>query len=152
MKKTKLSVGLLAAAFLLFTGAAPRESGYSSVPEKRRSLSSRGELTEIREESVKPTEVFKNGVQELALIATDLGYLPARLIVRKNIPVRLFLTSASSTTSCFMLDEFKVGEMPIRKSIPAQTAQEVQFMPTQAGSYEFYCPVNDIHGALIVRD
>jgi heme/copper-type cytochrome/quinol oxidase subunit 2 len=137
-----------ACAFALLTGAAPRESGYSSVPQKREAIGSKDDIRVLRDEAVKPAEVFKNGLQEVSLIISDTGYLPARLIVRKNIPVRLYLTSASPSTLCFILDEFKV-----QKGVATQTVEVVDLMPTKAGEYKFYCPVNDIHyGSLVVRD
>lgn len=136
-----------ACAFVLLTGAAPRESGYASVPQKREALGSQDDLREVRESAVKPEEVFKNGVQEVSLIATDTGYLPARIMVRKDIPVRLFITSASSSTLCFIMDEFS-----IKKGVATQVVEEVRFLPTKAGQYKFYCPVKEIQGSVVVRD
>jgi heme/copper-type cytochrome/quinol oxidase subunit 2 len=136
-----------AGAFLILTGAAPRESGYSGVPQKREARGSEDDLRVVREDAVKPEEVFKNGVQEVSLIATDTGYLPARILVRKDIPVRLFITSASSSTLCFIMDEFS-----IKKGVATQVVEEVRFLPTKAGQYKFYCPVKEIQGSVVVRD
>lgn len=134
-------------AFTVLAGAAPRESGYSEIPKKREALGGKDDLRKVRDDAVKPEEVFKNGVQEVALIATDTGYLPSRVIVRKNIPVRLFLTSASASTLCFVMDEFS-----LKKGIAAQTVEELRFLPTRAGTYRFYCPVKEIQGSVVVRD
>jgi heme/copper-type cytochrome/quinol oxidase subunit 2 len=143
MKWCLLSLLLPGLAF----GATPSDSGYAEIPKKREAFGSKNEPRSIRDEAVRPEEVFKNGVQEVALVATDTGYLPSRIIVRRNIPVRLFLTSASAKHLCFVLDEFS-----LRRGVPAQGVEEVRFLPTAAGQYKFYCPVQEIEGALVVRD
>jgi plastocyanin domain-containing protein len=145
MQLWKIAAGLF--VLLLFSGAAPSDSGYSNVPQKREALGSRDDIQSIREESVKPEEVFKHGVQEFSLIATDTGYLPSRLIVRRNIPVRLFLTSGSSRTLCFVMDDFS-----LRRGVSPQQVEEIRFLPTRSGQYKFYCPVNEIQGSVVVRD
>jgi heme/copper-type cytochrome/quinol oxidase subunit 2 len=137
----------VACAFALLAGAAPRESGYSAIPQKKEAFGGKNDVLVVREEAVKPAEVFKNGLQEVSLIINETGYLPARLIVRKNIPVRLYLTSASPSTLCFILDDFKV-----QKGVATQTVEVIDLMPTKAGEYRFYCPVKEIHGSLVVRD
>jgi plastocyanin domain-containing protein len=128
-------------------GAAPLNSGYSDIPQKRDVYRSTDEFHPILDKSVRPEEVYKNGVQEISLIATDTGYLPSRLIVRANIPVRLYITSASARTFCFVLDEFS-----LRKGVENQRVVEVNFLPTKPGHYRFYCPVKEIQGELVVRD
>jgi len=145
MQPFKIVIGLL--AILVFTGAAPSQSGYSDVPKKKEAFGSRNDFSEIREDSVRPEEVFKNGVQEFSLIATDTGYLPSRLIVRRGIPVRLFLTSASARTLCFVMDDFS-----LRKGVAPQQVEEIRFLPTKSGQYKFYCPVQEIQGSVTVRD
>lgn len=141
--KTLLIVAVC--AFLI--AAAPNNSGYSNIPKKKEALGSNGDLREIREESVKPEEVYKHGVQEFAVIASETGYFPQRLIVRRNIPVRVFLTSSSPKALCFIMDDFN-----IKKGFANQAMEEVRFLPTKAGQYKFYCPVQEIEGTVIVRD
>ncbi|MCM2324776.1 MAG: hypothetical protein NDJ90_16070, partial [Oligoflexia bacterium] len=41
------------------------------------------------------TSVARRGVQEVALIAGDLGYFPKTVFVNRDVPVRLFVTGAS---------------------------------------------------------
>ena len=81
------------------------------------------------------------------MIASDTGYYPTKIIVRKNIPVHLFLTSSSSSALCFVMDSFF-----IRKGVAAHGLEEVHFLPTKAGQYKFYCPVKEIEGSIVVRD
>jgi hypothetical protein len=127
--------------------AAPSKSGYESVPKKKKGVTSTGGLQDVSEESVKPEEVYKHGVQEISVIATDTGYHPARIYVRRNIPVHLFLTSASPSKLCFVMDEFQ-----IRKGVMIQQVDQVNFLPTKVGEYKFYCPVSEISGSVVVRD
>lgn len=134
-------------AFTFLTAATPSNSNYSGVPQKREALGSNQDVQSVREESVKPEEVYKHGVQEVSIIATDTGYLPSKVFVRRNIPVKLFLTSSSARKLCFMMDDFSV-----RKGVSNQTVEQVSFLPTKPGQYRFYCPVQEIEGQVIVRD
>lgn len=140
--------GILAVlAFTALTGATPSSSDYSDVPKKKEAYGSREAVQPVREETVRPEEVYKHGVQEVSLIATDTGYHPARIYVRRNIPVHLFLTSASPSKLCFIMDDFQ-----IRKGVAIQQVEQVSFLPTRAGEYRFYCPVSEIKGSVVVRD
>ena len=87
------------------------------------------------------------GVQEIALIAGDLGYFPKTVFVTRDIPVRLYVTGASKSTLCIMMDTFQV-----RKQVRSNEIQEVEFTPREPGKYRFYCPVNGMEGSLVVRD
>lgn len=91
--------------------------------------------------------VTRKGVQEVALIASDLGYFPKTIFVTRDIPVRLFVTGSSKNTLCIMMDSFAV-----RKQVRSQRVEEIQFVPNQPGMYRFYCPVNGMEGTLVVKD
>lgn len=87
------------------------------------------------------------GVQEVALIAGDLGFFPKTVFVTRDIPVRMFVTGASRDTLCIMMDSFHV-----RKQVRANEIEEIQFTPTTPGKYRFYCPVNGMEGTMVVRE
>lgn len=87
------------------------------------------------------------GVQEIALIAGDLGYFPKTLFVNQSIPVRIFVTGASDHALCIMMDAFE-----IRKQVRKEKIEEIEFTPKSPGQYRFYCPVNGIEGTLVVRE
>ncbi len=89
----------------------------------------------------------RTGVQEVALIAADLGFFPKTVFVTRDIPVRLYITSASKKPLCMMLDDFQV-----RKQIRSQKIEEISFVPTHPGQYRFYCPINGMEGTLFVKD
>ncbi len=103
----------------------------------------------IQDEELSPTTVGKYGVQQKAIIASKNGYFPPRVIVRKNIPVRLYLTSLDTKSSCFV---FKHGEYTFRKGIDKGGLQVVTFLPEETGPFPFTCPIGNIEGTLIVRD
>jgi hypothetical protein len=94
-----------------------------------------------------PSTRSRSGVQEIALIAGDLGYFPKTIFVTKNIPVRLYVTGASRKPLCMMMDSFQ-----IRKQIRSQKVEEISFTPTTPGQFRFYCPVNGMEGTLLVKD
>jgi hypothetical protein len=129
------------------SGDASLKSGYASVPKKKGAVSSTEGLESVREDAVRPEEVYKHGVQEISVIATDTGFHPSRIYVRRNIPVHLFLTSASPSKLCFVMDDFQ-----IRKGVMIQQVDQVNFLPTKVGEYRFYCPVGEISGSVVVRD
>jgi plastocyanin len=89
----------------------------------------------------------RKGVQEVALIAGDLGFFPKTVFVSRDVPVRLFVTSASKNTLCIMMDSFQV-----RKQVRAQKIEEITFTPSTPGRYRFYCPVNGMEGTMIVKE
>ncbi|MBU6376150.1 MAG: cupredoxin domain-containing protein [Bdellovibrionales bacterium] len=91
--------------------------------------------------------VRRNGVQEIAVIAGDLGFFPRTVFVTQDIPVRLFVTGASKNALCIMMDSFNV-----RKQIRSQTIEEVSFTPDRPGKFRFYCPVNGAEGFIVVRE
>jgi plastocyanin domain-containing protein len=91
--------------------------------------------------------IRKKGVQEIALIAGDLGFFPKTFFVTRDIPVRLFVTGASKSTLCIMMDSFSV-----RKQVRSQKIEEITFTPGLPGQYRFYCPVNGMEGTMIVKE
>jgi plastocyanin len=91
--------------------------------------------------------VARKGVQEVSVIASDLGYFPKTVFVSRDVPVRMFVTSSSKNTLCIMMDSFQV-----RKQIKTQKIEEITFVPTVPGKYRFYCPVNGMEGSLVVKE
>ena len=138
---------LIVSAFVALSGAAPSKSGYEMISKKKAAIGSNEGVQTVREDAVKPEEVYKHGVQEISVIATDTGFHPTRIYVRKNIPVHLFLTSASPSKLCFVMDDFQ-----IRKGVSIQQVDQVNLLPTKTGEYKFYCPVGEIQGSIVVRD
>ena len=89
----------------------------------------------------------RNGVQEVAVIAGDLGFFPRTVFVTRDVPVRMFVTGASKNSLCMLMDSFQV-----RKQIKSQKIEEVSFTPNQPGRFRFYCPINGAEGFVVVRE
>jgi plastocyanin len=98
-------------------------------------------------ESRTASEMGRKGVQEVAIIASDLGYFPKTIFVSRDVPVRMFVTGSSKNTLCIMMDSFQV-----RKQIRSQKIEEITFTPSAPGKYRFYCPVNGMEGSLVVKE
>lgn len=120
--------------------SAPRET--TRAPERQMPGSEAFALVTDEPKPVKPG-VF----QEVSVIVSDHGYFPSRLFVTQNIPVRVYLTTPSKSTLCFMIDNWGV-----KKGITPGKVEEVNFVPDRAGNYRFYCPVKGIEGVLTVRE
>lgn len=89
----------------------------------------------------------RNGLQEVALIAGDLGFFPRTVFVTRDVPVRMYVTGASKNSLCILMDSFQV-----RKQVKSQKIEEVSFTPTQPGRFRFYCPINGAEGYMVVRE
>jgi|GEM_PF-2837188 len=89
----------------------------------------------------------KNGVQEIAIIAGDLGFFPKKIFVNRDMPVRLFVTGASRKNLCVLIDAFQV-----RRQVKSQKVEEVSFTPGTPGTFRMHCPINGIEGTLVVRE
>lgn len=91
--------------------------------------------------------IARRGVQEVSVIAGDLGFFPRTIFVTRDVPVRLFVTGASRGTLCFMMDSFQV-----RREIRSSKIEEITFTPGMPGRYRFYCPINGMEGSMIVKE
>lgn len=116
-------------------------------PAGERSAISKLDTAPVRAPELDRGSIRRKGVQEISLIAGDLGFFPKTIFVTPDIPVRLFITGASKNSLCLMMDSFQV-----RKQVRSQKIEEIMFTPTTAGRYRFYCPVNGTEGTLVVRE
>lgn len=134
----------------LITHEVSHESGgwaKSDDPAGEHSATSKLDTAPIKAPELDRGSIRRKGVQEISLIAGDLGFFPKTIFVTPDIPVRLFITGASKNSLCLMMDSFQV-----RKQVRSQKIEEVMFTPTTAGRYRFYCPVNGTEGTLVVRE
>ncbi len=105
-----------------------------------------GTPSSMANQNPKPSSPSRMGVQEIALIAGDLGFFPKTLFVTKDIPVRLFVTGSSKKSLCVMMDFFQ-----IRRQVRSQKIEEISFTPSAVGQFRFYCPINGMEGTLLVK-
>jgi len=140
----------------VFGGRLPASNGSMGDSEEMRG---RDEITNYRASPAGPGVMSgaskgaplgtlrRNGVQEVALIAGDLGFFPRTVFVTRDIPVRMYVTGASKNALCILMDSFQV-----RKQVKSQKIEEVSFTPTQPGKFRFYCPINGAEGYMVVRE
>lgn len=131
-------------------GRSPAGLQYTDGAESRPALSSSAMPKALSEPMATTTShlvASRKGVQEVAIIASDLGYFPKTLFVSRDVPVRLFVTGSSKNTLCIMMDSFT-----IRKQVRSQRIEEITFTPGVPGKYRFYCPVNGMEGTLVVKE
>lgn len=101
---------------------------------------------------VKPTQVATDatsvhGIQEQTITVKG-GYSPAVIRLKKGVPARLTFFR-DETTSCS--EEIVFPDFGIRRMLPAFENTIVELHPDEAGTYEFACGMNMLHGKLIVE-
>ena len=97
--------------------------------------------------TMKRTLREKKAYQEAALIVNDLGFFPSTLFVTQGVPVRLFVTGASKSSQCIIMDTFG-----IRRQIRSNKVEEVTFTPDQIGKFSFSCPMSGAKGTMVVKE
>jgi len=88
------------------------------------------------------------GVQEVT-IGVRGGYEPARVRVKRGVPVRLVF-DRQETSGCS--EEVVIPEFGIRRFLPAFRKTAVELTPERAGSYDFTCGMGMLRGKLIVDE
>ena len=88
-----------------------------------------------------------SGYQEVMVLVKG-GYTPDVIVLEKGKPARLnFLRAESSSCSEMVIfpDFKKSAQLPEGQTVP------VEFMPEQAGEFEFQCQMGMLRGKLIVE-
>lgn len=94
------------------------------------------------------TAAAAGGVQEVT-IGVDGGYEPARVRVKRGVPVRLVFDRQESS-GCS--EEVVIPEFGIRRFLPAFKKTAVELTPERAGSFDFTCGMGMLRGRLIVDE
>ncbi len=83
--------------------------------------------------------VAADGVQRALITLDSYSYSPNHLVVQSGKPVELILNSVTTITPHnFILKESAAG-LDIEKDVGAGKSITVQFTPSQAGTFTFYC-------------
>ncbi len=85
---------------------------------------------------------------QTAAVVVKNGYTPATIVARKGIPLQLSFDLQEE--SCTGTVIFK--ELNVRKELTPFSVTIVELTPNATGSFAFSCPMNMIHGTLIVED
>ncbi|MBC7385009.1 MAG: cupredoxin domain-containing protein [Cryobacterium sp.] len=123
-------------------GQRPVLKRISQSEEARQSAETEKFVTEVSDPVTR-----RKGVQEVSIIAGDLGFFPKTIFVSRDVPVRLYVTGTSKGSLCLMMDTFN-----IRKQVRMSKIEEITFVPTQPGTFRFYCPVNGSEGTMVVKE
>jgi heme/copper-type cytochrome/quinol oxidase subunit 2 len=87
---------------------------------------------------------------EVKVVASEKGFRPSSLSVRKGDTVRLLLTTADQE-HCFAIDAFRIE----KRIVPGKTTV-VDLSPDKVGSFPFHCCLEEgpqaIHGELRVTE
>lgn len=84
-------------------------------------------------------EVGPDGVQHLSITLDSYSFSPAYIVVQSGKPVELTLKNVATVAPHnIKIDAVADGLFVSQDVEPGQTAT-VQFTPTKAGIYEFYC-------------
>lgn len=86
-------------------------------------------------------------IQQVTINVTNYGYSPARIQVKKNLPVRLTLKS-NETYSCAVA--FRLPAFNISTFMEPTAVETYSFTPTKAGKYTFSCSMGMYQGVLEV--
>jgi len=93
------------------------------------------------------TVVNSSGYQEVMVLVKG-GYTPDVIVLEKGKPVRLNFVRAESSSCSEMViipDFKKSAQLPEGQTVP------IEFLPEQAGEFEFQCQMGMLRGKLIVE-
>jgi plastocyanin len=92
-------------------------------------------------------KMFEQPLREFALILTEEGYYPNRLMAHTGEKVRFFVTSTKKASDCFLLQDHKIF---LSAKFGEVSEGEVTFK--ESGKYKFYCPSSKHEGFVTVVD
>ena len=99
------------------------------------------------EESTSVQAVLLNGVQEATLSWGKLNYNPEKIVVQKDIPVKI-TADTERLQGCFR--SLNIPTFGVSKSF-TEKDNTVQFTPDKAGEFKFSCAMGMGRGVLIVQ-
>lgn len=73
--------------------------------------------------------------QEVSIIAKTFEFLPHQIVVRKNQPVRIYITSVDE------IHGFAISEFKINRQINPGKITTIDFIPDKAGEFTIRCSV-----------
>jgi plastocyanin len=86
------------------------------------------------------TEVV-GGVAQASVTARDFGYVPAIVLAKRGVPVRVTIQNQGAHTHTFTIDSLGVDV-----EIPRGTTQTVTLHLPRTGRFEFYCRFHQAFG------
>jgi len=87
-------------------------------------------------------------VQEIAMKIESWGYVPDKITVKNNVPVKISL-QASPEAGCTRSIVFR--DFGVSKTVAAGGTGTIEFTPTKVGTYQFSCAMGMARGTLVVQ-
>jgi plastocyanin domain-containing protein len=95
-----------------------------------------------------PDAAAQKAAKTIEMTVTDDGFVPARVKVKKDQPVRLVITRKTERTCA---TEIVIKDHGINQPLPLGKAVTVEFTPRKAGQLRYACAMNMIAGVLVVE-
>lgn len=90
-----------------------------------------------------------DGVQVVKIVVNDDGYSPARILLKRDIPVRLLFEqrSANACVSQVQIPSLNIPKTTLREGV--ETA--IEFVPNKSGTVQFSCGMRMVKGTLVIE-
>lgn len=137
-----------AAAFIILLLASVALPFSISENNKTKSLALPPALQDIVKEE-KAEAVVKGNYQEVGLRITSSKYSPNVIIAKKGIPLRINV-NADENAGCAR--EIVFPDFNIDVIVPAGGSEVIEINPTEAGTFNFRCSMDMVHGKLIISE
>ena len=85
------------------------------------------------------TAIAREQAQEITLMLGDYHFVPDTFEVKAGQPVRLTLTNTDRMTPHNFIMKDAAAGLTIESNVSAGKTTTLEFTPTTAGSYTFYC-------------
>jgi plastocyanin domain-containing protein len=90
----------------------------------------------------------EKGPRTVKLVVSDRGFVPARITVKKGVPVTLLVTREVEATCA---TELVIEGVGIHKELPLHQEVSVTFTPDKKGDLRYTCPMDMIAGSIRVE-
>jgi plastocyanin domain-containing protein len=92
----------------------------------------------IAQEPAAPVKPDADGVQRIRVVSGSYFFKPDRIVVKANVPVEILASRESGITPHnFVIQAQEAGVM-VDEDL-ATDPKKIDFTPTKAGKYPFYC-------------
>lgn len=113
---------------------------------------SHGDHEESAQQAQKPEPVqpvVVDGVQVMKIVVTSSGYTPARIAVRRDMPVRLVFEQRSSSACA---SQVQIPDLDVPKTtLPKGKETTIEFTPTRTGEFRLTCGMEMLSGTVVVE-
>lgn len=95
-----------------------------------------------------PAQADEANRQEFTITASDKGFDPAVITLKKGVPARLTFIRTSDKTCA---TEVVIPAYKVKKELPLDAKVSIQFTPQDSGDVGFACGHNMFKGTLVVQ-